>query len=225
MKSWIDISVPLHRDLPVWPGNPRFSTTWARSISRGDSTNDSLLTFDVHTGTHVEGLLHVDPYGSGPSQWPVDALVMDVQVVEVPPVLQVISEAEIPDTDASVYGLLFKTSNSYRRLWSTPHFDEDYCALNEQAAHAITHRPSIKAIGIDYLSIQSRGATIAVHQELLRNSVAVIEGLDLRSVPEGVYEMVCLPILIQDIEAAPCRVMLRAKSQETVVAAREVKSR
>lgn len=224
MSSWIDISVPLSQDLPVWPGNPRFSATWARSIARGDSTNDSLLTFDVHTGTHVEGLMHVDSDGSGPSQWPVDALTIDVQVVEVSPALRVISEAEIPTTDSSVRGFLFKTANSFRDLWDKPQFQKDFCALNDKAAEAIVDRPAIKAIGIDYLSIQSRQATNAVHQDLLRNSVAVIEGLDLRSVSEGVYEMVCLPVLIQDIEAAPCRVMLRAKSQESVIAERGVES-
>jgi len=166
----------------------------------------------------------VDSNGTGPSQWPVDALVLDVQVVEVPPALRVISKEEIPNTDSSLNGLLFKTANSFRNLWDKPQFEEDYCALNDSAAEAIVHRSSIKAIGIDYLSIQSRQATNAVHDSLLRNSVAVLEGLDLRSVYEGVYEMVCLPILIQDIEAAPCRVMLRAKSQASVIAGREVKS-
>jgi len=149
---------------------------------------------------------------------------MDVQVVEVPPALRVLSEAEVPHTASSVKGLLFKTANSFRNLWDNPQFEDNYCALNDSAAEAIVHKPSIEAIGIDYLSVQSREATHAVHHDLLRNSVAVIEGLDLRSVYEGVYEMVCLPILIQDIEAAPCRVMLRAKSQASVIAGREVKS-
>jgi len=154
----------------------------------------------------------------------VDALVMDVQVVEVPPTLRVISETEIPDTDSSVNGLLFKTANSFRNLWERPQFEDDYCALNEKAAEVLAHRPSIKAVGIDYLSIQSRGATIAVHQDLLRNSVAVIEGLELRSVSEGKYHMVCLPVLIQDIEAAPCRVMLKAKTQGSVITGHEARS-
>ena len=168
--------------------------------------------------------MHVDSDGSGPSQWPVDALTIDVQVVEVPPALRVISEAEVPSAASSIKGLLFKTANSFRNLWDNPQFEENYCALNDSAAEAIVDRPPIKAIGIDYLSIQSREATNAVHDSLLRNSVAVIEGLDLRSISEGFYEMVCLPVLIKDIEAAPCRVMLKAKSQESVITERAVKS-
>jgi arylformamidase len=166
----------------------------------------------------------VDSNGTGPSQWPVDALVLDVQVVEVPPALRVISEVEVPNTDSSVSGLLFKTANSFRNLWDKAQFEGEYCALNEKAAEVIVQRPSIKAIGIDYLSIQSPEATNAVHQDLLGHSVAVIEGLDLRPVSEGIFEMVCLPVLIKDIEAAPCRVMLKAKSRESAVADREVKS-
>jgi arylformamidase len=37
----------------------------------------------------------------------------------------------------------------------------------------------------------------------------VIEGLNLRDVDPGIYEMYCLPILIAGCDGAPARVVLR----------------
>jgi arylformamidase len=49
-----------------------------------------------------------------------------------------------------------------------------------------------------------------VHQTLLQNGVIIIEGLDLREVEPGDYEMICLPLKIKDGDGAPARVVLRA---------------
>jgi arylformamidase len=36
----------------------------------------------------------------------------------------------------------------------------------------------------------------------------LLEGIDLREVEEGWYELYCLPLKLQNIEAAPCRAIL-----------------
>lgn len=209
LSPWIDVTIPLRESLVVWPGNPSFNIRKHRDVEDGSLTNDSIITMDVHTGTHVEGLLHIESNADGPSTWPVDALVMDVWVTSLVNYPFVGPEL-IPDLPSNFHGILFKTSNSERDLWDDPLFITDYCALNESAASKIAHSPNIRAVGIDYLSIQSLNNSIAVHKYLLESSVAIIEGLDLRRVKPGAYHMVCLPLLISEAEAAPCRVMLRA---------------
>jgi arylformamidase len=44
---------------------------------------------------------------------------------------------------------------------------------------------------------------------LLTGGVIIIEGLDLREVEPGNYEMFCLPLKIKDGDGAPARVVLR----------------
>jgi len=213
MPLWIDVTVPLHESVAVWPGNPSFNIQRHRMVGFGSLTNDSIITMDVHTGTHVEGLLHIESDAEEPSNWPVDALVMDVIVAYAPDV-QVIGPEVIPELLKKSQGILFKTSNSDRNLWDETSFRPDYCALNELAARQMSSNPNLKAVGIDYLSIQSPFHSIDVHKYLLESSIAVIEGLDLRKVAPGPYHMICLPLIIVGAEAVPCRVMLSSMEKE-----------
>ena len=68
----------------------------------------------------------------------------------------------------------------------------------------------VKVVGIDYLSVEvfkSPGAP--AHHVLLGAGAIVIEGLNLRDVEPGVYDMYCLPLRVVGSDGAPARVVLR----------------
>ncbi len=77
MNGWIDISVPLHPDLEVWPGDPPFH------IERQDKGAYVLSTvrMTVHTGTHVDAPLHYLPGRDAIDAMPVDALIGEARVI------------------------------------------------------------------------------------------------------------------------------------------------
>jgi arylformamidase len=56
--SYVDISLPLHPDIPRWPGTSGFGLEWFKRIEDGDGCNNSRLCSDVHVGTHVDAPLH-----------------------------------------------------------------------------------------------------------------------------------------------------------------------
>jgi len=63
------------------------------------------------------------------------------------------------------------------------------------------------------LSIEAfQSADFAAHIELLSNGVVILEGLDLRDVPPGTYELICLPLKIAEGsgDGAPARTVLRS---------------
>ena len=67
----------------------------------------------------------------------------------------------------------------------------------------------IGLIGVDYLSVEPFGSEdYATHHTLLGAGVVIVEGLDLRAVAPGEYEMACLPINIVGADGAPARVVL-----------------
>ena len=54
---------------------------------------------------------------------------------------------------------------------------------------------NVKLIGIDYLSIEVfHSPDHAVHKALLGAEIVILEGLDLREVEAGDYELICLPL-------------------------------
>ena len=51
---------------------------------------------------------------------------------------------------------------------------------------------------------------VETHRALLEAGIWVIEGLDLSKVKPGEYELVCLPIKVEQSDGAPARAILRA---------------
>ena len=73
---------------------------------------------------------------------------------------------------------------------------------------------NIKLVGIDYLSVEKFGSEdFATHITLLENEVVILEGLDLREVSGGIYELICLPLkyIGGAGDGAPARTILRQK--------------
>ena len=85
----------------------------------------------------------------------------------------------------------------------------DYVGVTESGArHLVEH--GIKVVGVDYLSVeQFKKPGAPAHHVLLGAGTIVIEGLNLRDVEPGIYEMFCLPLRIVGADGAPARVVLR----------------
>jgi arylformamidase len=205
-STWRDISLPLDSNLPIWPGSPGVLTTSRESIKHGDMANVTQLSMDVHTGTHVDAPRHfidagssVDELGLSPFVGP--ALVLDTGLArEI--TATVLAAASIPE---GTERLLLRTVNSSRAIQAT--FDEGYAALTLDGAGWLAGR-QLRLVGIDYLSIQCYTEPPDVHSVLLDSGLAILEGLCLRGIAPGAYELVCLPLHLVGVEAAPARAIL-----------------
>ncbi|MFN3330809.1 MAG: cyclase family protein, partial [Pyrinomonadaceae bacterium] len=96
-----------------------------------------------------------------------------------------------------------------------PHFRRDFTHLSFQAAEKLIEA-EIKLIGIDYLSIEKFGEkNFPVHKLLLEKEIVILEGLDLRKVSAGDYELICLPmkIISPKGDGAPARAILRSLNE------------
>jgi arylformamidase len=203
----IDVSVPLDAALPTYPGNTPFSLEATKRISRGDSSNVSTVHMSAHAGTHVDAPRHFFDGAPGADALPLEMLLGRARVIEV------VSRKGIgPDALSEIdlsedVRLLIKTYNS--RLWGSPEFHPEYLGLTEAGAkHLLAH--GIKVVGVDYLSVEEfRKPGAPAHHALLGGGTIVIEGLNLRDVDPGVYEMFCLPLRIVGADGAPARVVLR----------------
>ncbi len=209
MNPIIDISVPLHDNMPLWPGGPGYTRTWHHRIGPDHAANVSQLSLGAHTGTHVDAPLHFVPEGGTVEQMPLDVLVGPAAVVSLPTVER-ITAADLAALDLadSVTRVLFQTRNS--KFWRQPGlpFQADFVALTADAAQWVVDH-GIRLVGVDYLSVQLYEDGPATHQILLGAGVVIVEGLNLSGVSPGTYELTCLPIKLQGAEGAPARAILR----------------
>lgn len=205
----LDISVAVSPDLPVWPGDPKIELKRFRSIAQGDTSNDSHLACSVHSGTHIDAPAHFIENGNTVERLPLDTLLGPATVVELPEADIITPEhLEAQGLSPQIKRLLLKTQNS--DLWTDPghQFNPDFVALSSDSARWIVSK-GINLVGIDYLSIQlSKDAEPITHRILLDAGIIIIEGLDLRNISPGVYELICLPIKLAGSEGAPARAVL-----------------
>jgi arylformamidase len=198
----LDISVPIRAGMHVYPGNPGVGLERHESIVDGAQANVSKLELGVHNGTHVDGALHFIDGAAGTEALPLETLVGPAEVVDATSVETNLDEAALQSLRlGESERVLLKTRNS--RLWDLPDFTPDFIRLTGAGARYLIGR-GVRLIGIDYLSIGDAEA----HRELLGTGVVALEGLDLRAVEPGTYQLVCLPLRLEGSDGAPSRAIL-----------------
>ena len=193
----IDISVPIRSGMVTYPGDPEVRLVRTSSIADGAAANVSKLDFGVHSGTHVDAPLHFIDGAAGADELPLDVLNGPCEVVEA-------ARLDKSAVDAAPEGterVLFKTRNS--ELWAKDSFADEFERLDGAAARALVER-GVRLVGVDYLSVGDEEA----HHALLGAGVVPIEGLDLRGVVPGTYELHCLPLRLVGSDGAPARAIL-----------------
>jgi len=201
-----DVTVPLSKELVVYPGDPHVKINRRTKVNEADAKyNLSRYSFSSHAGTHVDSPFHLIDGGNTVDKLPLELLIGRARVVEV--TAPCIDETVLEEFDFTVDArVLFKTRNSY--LWSQKGFVKDYVYITPGAARSLIN-DGIKVVGIDYLSVEKFDAEPETHLALLSAGVVIIEGLDLREVEPGDYELICLPLKVKDGDGSPARVVLR----------------
>ncbi len=207
-----DVSVPISGKTPVYEGDPKVEITMGHAIKDGAPANVSNLCLGTHTGTHVDAPNHFIEGSRKVDELPLDVLIGTVRVVEIDKDATAVDAAQLENVDLKgVERVLFKTRNS--EFWNDldQGFRKDFTYIAPDAAQMLVDS-GVKLVGIDYLSVEKFGSEdFQTHITLLKNQVIIIEGLDLREVSGGDYELICLPLKIAEGtgDGAPARTVLR----------------
>jgi arylformamidase len=203
-----DVTVAISATMPIYAGDPPANVESAKRLSAGESSNISKLAFGAHTGTHVDAPNHFIDGSRRIDQLDLNKLIGPCRVVKVADDIQTIEPEHLGDIEG-IERVLFKTKNSV--YWNDSEFHSDFAHLSPAAADALVSN-GVKLVGIDYLSIERfHSGDHAVHKAFLSKEIVIVEGLDLRQVQPGDYELICLPLKYVGGEGdgAPARVVLR----------------
>jgi arylformamidase len=211
MTDWIDITVPIKPGMIVYKGDPDVKLTREQSIASGAICNVSSLDFGVHSGTHMDAPVHFIEGAAGAESIPLDAGIGPAQVVDATSITGDLSEQVLRGLSLTegAERLLFKTPNS--RLWALDSFSGDFFGITEDGARYLVGR-GVRLVGIDYLSIAPMGDPKPTHVAFLESGVVILEGLDLRAVEPGEYELSAMPLLVPGSDGAPTRAAVRRRA-------------
>lgn len=217
-----DITVPIHSKMVVWPGDPPVSVETVLDVCCGDVATVRRLNFGSHTGTHVDAFSHFKPEGKNLDEMDLSVYLGPARLVEVPLECKIVTAEVLTalGVDSSegfwpneTRRLILKTANSQTE-WVNEPFQEQFVHLSPDAANYLV-ACGVHLIGVDYLSVEGYFAQNApTHHQLMDAGVYILEGLTLQAVPEGIYELICLPLKIQSADGAPARVVLRTLQNE-----------
>jgi arylformamidase len=213
-KQIYDVTINLSSDFPTWPGDTPARIEKTSTLSKGDIYNSSSIHSSLHWGTHIDAPYHLYQNKWTIDQIPLNILMGEVQVLEIPKVEQInVQELEKHPIKSGIR-IIIKTRNS--EFWNNPDsLRTDFSALTPDAARYLVQRGTL-LVGIDYASLDLYEASdLPVHQILCSHNIIGVEYLDLRAITAGFYELICLPMKIKNGDGAPARVLLMGQGKPT----------
>lgn len=200
-----DISPPITPDLAVWPGDTAPTREVLLDMARGQHLTLSTLHATVHLGAHADAPSHYGHPAPAIHERPLQHYLGRCQVMRVC----------VPRGGRVSVAMLNAPIQAERVLLCTATFP-DPCAWNadfaglEPALIDFLHERSVRLVGIDTPSVDlSDSQDLPAHQRLLACDMGVLEGLVLEHVPEGMYELIALPLPLVGFDASPVRAILR----------------
>lgn len=207
MAEIIDISMPIHVDMPVYKNipakRPEFQITSQHTPGALVTVRETRVHLDVHTGTHIDAPLHMVPDGGTIDEFNPAQMVRECRVVDLTHVQGSIHRADVEGLDVQENDfLLFKTSNSFDDV-----FNPEFIFLAQDAAEYLAEK-KIAGVGTDALGIERAQTGHPTHKTLFKAGVTVIEGLRLAKVTAGTYTLIAAPLNLVGLDAAPARILL-----------------
>lgn len=206
--KYIDISWPISNDMTTYKNKKDVHLQHVKTFHE-HNVRESTISMSMHTGTHIDMPSHFLQNGEDSNFLSLDQINGPCQVIDLTDVAEKITVADMQKHAIAADILLFKTKNSY--LAATGEFDSNFIYLDASAAnYLVANFPQLKSVGIDYLGIERNQPAHLTHRTLLENGIVIIEGIRLDAVDAGMYELVCLPLKIEHVEALPARALLKS---------------
>jgi len=174
-----------------------------------DTSNESCVTMNVHTGTHIDAPYHMDSDGKTIDQLDITKLLTVARVLDLTGV-----PGKITRDDLTAHRIqenefiLLKTANSFTELFSA-----EFIYVAQSGAEYLAQQ-NISGVGIDGLGIERAQPNHQSHKVLMQKGIIIMEGLRLKDVPAGTYFMCALPLRILGVDGSPARVVLIEMNKE-----------
>lgn len=174
-----------------------------------DGVRESSICLGSHTGTHVDAPAHFLKDGKTIDQVTLDRVIGRAAVLDLTIVLGSISADDLEKQEINEGDiLLLRTANSAHA--PTDSFEREFVYLDASGARYLAEK-KVKAVGIDYLGIERGDPEHTTHTTLMHADVVIIEGLRLGHAQAGHYFLICLPLDVIGLEAAPARAVLMSE--------------
>lgn len=200
----IDITPVISPRLAVFPGDQAFEQKFVMDMKHGQHLTLSWIKSSVHIGAHTDAPNHYLASGEGIETRDLKYYLGEAQVIEIP--CKRGQRIQVKDLKVPIQAprILFKTKS-----FPDPYqWNHDFMSLSAELVSHLAEKKVI-LVGIDTPSIDlGDDKILESHQAVAKNNMAILEGIVLDHVDEGLYQLVALPLPIAGSDASPVRAIL-----------------
>lgn len=200
-----DLSPPISPRLAVWPGDTLVRREVLLDLARGDNITLSTLHATVHLGSHADAPSHYGHPAPAINERSLDLYLGACQLLHVP----------VPPRTRITPDMLPAPIRAPRVLIVTGTFpdpeifNDDFAALSPGLLDFLA-TGGVRLVGLDTPSVDLFDSKeLPTHACALKHDMALLEGLILKKIPEGIYELIALPLRLVGFDASPVRAVLR----------------
>ncbi len=201
----IDISPEISADLDVWPGDTPFSREVSMDTDKGDHLGLSKVQTTLHLGAHTDAPNHYAKKAEGIGDRSLHYYWGSCQVITTSTKKgERIQWSDLKSQDIQAPRVLLKTSS-----FPDPNqWNNDFSALSVELVNQLA-KHNVILVGIDTPSVDLFDCKeLQAHQQIFKYNMAILEGIVLNQIDDGVYHLSCLPLKIRHGDASPVRAVL-----------------
>ncbi len=201
----IDITPVISPRLAVFPGDQVFSQQVSMDMHHGDNLTLSSIQTTVHLGAHTDAPNHYSVSGSSIEKRSLNYYLGTAQVITIPCRRGArIASQDLANIKIQAPRVLFKTGS----FPDPNHWNSDFMSLSAELIEYLA-KHQVKLVGIDTPSIDlAEDKVLQSHHAVAKYDMAILEGIVLDQVADGIYQLVALPLPIKGADASPVRAIL-----------------
>lgn len=204
LKEIFDISPLISEKIAVFPGDVPFSRKISQDFKGKNHYSLSSVKMSLHTGSHSDAPSHYHPQGPSIDEVSLYPYLGLCQLIRVSIKEQRIKPEHIKKKPIQAKRILFAT-DSYL---NPNQWKDDFISLSVELIRYLSKK-NVLTLGVDTPSIDpAHSKELEAHKEAFKKNITILEGLCLKNVPEGTYQLIALPLKIKKGEASPVRALL-----------------
>ena len=200
-----DISPEVSSELGVFPEDTPYSREILMDIQNGDALGLSKITTTLHIGAHVDAPNHYCKSEKGIGERSLHYYLGPAQVISAKTQKgQRVKIEDLETQEIQAPRILIKT-NSFP---DPNRWNSNFCSLSPELVEFLAEK-HVLLVGIDTPSIDpEQDKVLEAHTMVAKYNMAILEGIILNEVPDGLYQLHALPLKLKGADASPVRAIL-----------------
>ena len=191
-NKYIDLSILLTKDTPVFPGEPNIIFKKHANIKE-NTYNEHQITINTHFGTHMDFPYHMIDDGKKSSDFKLENFIGKGKVININnPDLD-----SIEDEDVFLLYSEHIEKGIYNLLNDVPVLDENLVDF------LITKRPKMLLLDIP----TPDKFPYPIHKKILGNDILIVENVcNMKLLIDKKFKVYAIPLNFEEFDGSPCRV-------------------